>query len=85
MNDTGIEYLTNLAVRCPLPNSLPQGEGSRLLKIRGRVGLGIRWQVNLRMLGLDSPIPSPCGRGLGRGQANRRLASSTKDTVLSAQ
>ena len=26
------EYLTNLAVRCPLP----RGEGSRLLKIRGR-------------------------------------------------
>ena len=32
----GFEYLTNLAVRCPLPNPLPRGEGSRLLKIRGR-------------------------------------------------
>ena len=30
------EYLTNLAVRCPLPNPLPRGEGIRLLKIRGR-------------------------------------------------
>ena len=30
------EYLTNLAVRCPLPNPLPQGEGIRLLKIRER-------------------------------------------------
>ncbi len=36
MNDTGIEYLTNLAVRCPLPNPLPQGEGIKLLKIRER-------------------------------------------------
>ena len=30
------EYLTNLAVRCPLPNPLPRGEGIRLLKIRER-------------------------------------------------
>ena len=30
------EYLTNLAVRCPLPNPLPRGEGIRFLKIRGR-------------------------------------------------
>ena len=30
----GFEYLTNLAVRCPLPNPLPRGEGNRLLKIR---------------------------------------------------
>ena len=30
------EYLTNLAVRYPLPNPLPRGEGIRLLKIRGR-------------------------------------------------
>ena len=30
------EYLTNLAVRCPLPNPLPRGEGVRFLKIRGR-------------------------------------------------
>ena len=66
------EYLTNLAVRCPLPNPLPRGEG-------------IRWQVNLRMIGLDSLIPSPRGRGLGRGQASRRLASLAKDTALSAQ
>ena len=28
------EYLTNLAVRCSLPNPLPQGEGNRLLKIK---------------------------------------------------
>ena len=32
----GFEYLTNLAVRCPLPNPLPQGERNRLLKIRER-------------------------------------------------
>jgi len=32
----GSECLTNLAVRCPLPNPLPRGEGNRLLKIRGR-------------------------------------------------
>ncbi|OHR13346.1 hypothetical protein HMPREF2596_02200 [Neisseria sp. HMSC078C12] len=30
------EYLTNLAVRCPLTNPLPRGEGIRLLKIRER-------------------------------------------------
>ena len=30
----GFEYLTNLAVLCPLPNPLPRGEGIRLLKIR---------------------------------------------------
>ena len=30
------EYLTNLAVRCPLPNPLPRGEGIRLLKIKER-------------------------------------------------
>ena len=30
----GFDYLTNLAVRCPLPNPLPRGEGIRLLKIR---------------------------------------------------
>jgi len=30
------EYLTNLAVRYPLPNPLPRGEGNRLLKIRER-------------------------------------------------
>ncbi len=30
----GFEYLTNLAVRYPLPNPLPQGEGIRLLKIK---------------------------------------------------
>ena len=30
------EYLTNLAVRYPLPNPLPWGEGNRLLKIRER-------------------------------------------------
>ena len=71
------EYLTNLAVRYPLPNPLPRGEGNRLLKIR--------WQVNLKMLGLDSLIPSPRGRGLGRGQASRRLVSSVKGTNLSAQ
>ena len=35
----GFEYLTNLAVRCPLPNPLPRGEGIRFLKIRGcRIG-----------------------------------------------
>ena len=32
----GFECLTNLAVRCPLPNPLPRGEGIRLLKSRGR-------------------------------------------------
>ncbi len=61
------EYLTNLAVRCPLP----RGEGSRLLKIREcrkskSAGLEIGWQVNLKMFGLYSLIPSPRGRGLGR-------------------
>ncbi|EFH22047.1 hypothetical protein NEIPOLOT_02048 [Neisseria polysaccharea ATCC 43768] len=30
----GFECLTNLAVRCPLPNPLPRGEGIRFLKIR---------------------------------------------------
>ena len=30
------EYLTNLAVCCPLPNPLPREEGIRLLKIRER-------------------------------------------------
>ena len=28
------EYLTNLAVRYPLPNPLPRGEGIKLLKIK---------------------------------------------------
>jgi len=28
----GFEYLTNLAVRCPLPNPLPRGEGIMALK-----------------------------------------------------
>ncbi len=78
----GFEYLTNLAVRYPLPNPLPLGEGIWLPKIRGRVRLRIRCQVNLKMLGLDSLIPSPRGRGLGRGQASRRLASSAKGTNL---
>ena len=32
----GFECLTNLEVRCPLPNPLPRGEGIRFLKIRGR-------------------------------------------------
>lgn len=63
MSDGGFEFLTNLAVRCPLPNPLPRGEGIRFLKIRGRVGLGISWQVNLKMFRLDSPIPSPVGEG----------------------
>ena len=26
----GFEYLTNLAVRCPLPNPLPRGEGNQV-------------------------------------------------------
>ena len=80
------EYLTNLAVRCPLP----RGEGSRLLKIREcrkskSAGLEIGWQVNLKMFGLNSLIPSPRGRGLGRGQTSRRLASLAKNTTLSSQ
>ena len=44
--------------------------------------MGIRCQVNLKMLGFGSPIPSPRGRGLGRGQASRTLASLAKDTNL---
>ena len=28
------EYLTNLVVRCPLPNPLSRGEGIKLLKIK---------------------------------------------------
>ena len=33
------EYLTNLAVRCPLPNPLLRGEGIKLLEIRDcRIG-----------------------------------------------
>lgn len=84
------EYLTNLAVRCPLPRE----EGSRLLKIREcrkskSAGLEIGWQVNLKMFGLNSLIPSPrgrgLGRGLGRGQTSRRLASLAKNTTLSTQ
>ena len=76
------EYLTNLAVRCPLP----RGEGSRLLKIREcrkskSAGLEIGWQVNLKMFGLNSLIPSP----RGRGQTSRRLASLAKNTTLSTQ
>ena len=34
MSDGGFECLTNLAVRCPLPNPLPRGKGIRFLKIR---------------------------------------------------
>ena len=60
------EYLTNLAVRCPLPNPLPR-ERDKVAENQRAVELGIRWQVNLKMLGFDSPIPSPSGRGLGRG------------------
>ena len=36
------EYLTNLVVRCPLPNPLPRERESGCLKSEG-VGLGIRW------------------------------------------
>ncbi len=60
------EYLTNLVVRCPLPNPLPR-ERDKVAENQRAVELGIRWQVNLKMLGFDSPIPSPSGRGLGRG------------------
>ena len=55
--------------------------GSGFWKSEG-AGLGIEWQVNLKMFRLDSPIPSPRGRGLGRGWASRRLASLAKDTNL---
>ena len=74
----GFECLTNLAVRYPLPNPLPRGEGIRFLKIRGRVGLGISWQVNPKMFGFGSLIPSPTGRGL----ASLRLVSLAKGTNL---
>ena len=78
------EYLTNLAVRYPLPNPLPRGEGNRLLKIRER-------RIENQMAGKPENVwvwqlnPLSRGRGLGRGQAGRRLASSAKDTGLSAQ
>ena len=78
------EYLTNLAVRYPLPNPLPR-ERDKVAENQRAVELGIRWQVNLKMFRLDSPIPSPRGRRLGRGQASRRLASLAKDTTLSTQ
>ena len=78
------EYLTNLAVRCPLPNPLPR-ERDKVAENQRAVELGIRWQVNLKMFGLNSLIPSPRGRGLGRGQTSRRLASLAKNTTLSTQ
>ena len=53
------EYLTNLAVRYPLPNPLPRGEGIRLLKIRGRrIGnrmVGKPENVRIRQLNPLSP------------------------------
>ena len=74
------EYLTNLAVRYPLPNPLPRGEGNRLLKIRER-------RIENQMAGKpeNARARQPNSRGLGRGQASRRLASLAKDTTLSTQ
>ena len=78
------EYLTNLVVRYPLPNPLPRGEGSRLLKIRER-RIGNQMEGKPENDRTRQPNPSPRGRGLGRGQASRRLASLAKDTTLSTQ
>ena len=53
------EYLTNLAVRCPLPSPLPVGEGIRLLKIRGcRIGNQVVGKPeNVRTLQLNPLSP----------------------------
>ena len=62
------EYLTNLAVRCPLPNPLPRGEGIRFLKISGRrIGNQMEGKPDNDRTRQPNPL-SPWERELGEGK-----------------
>ena len=60
----GFECLTNLAVRYPLPNPLPQGEGIRLLKIK-------ECGIENRMEGKPKNVRTRQPNSLSHGQGNQ--------------
>jgi len=68
------EYLTNLAVRCPLPNPLPRGEGIRLLKIRGR-RIGNQMEGKPENVRVWQPAPRAPGEGGERGREEGKQAA----------
>ena len=77
------ECLTNLAVRCPLPNPLPRGEGIRLLKIREcRIGNQMSGKPeNIRVWQPDSLSPWERARErVSKPQA--RLFSERYESVI---
>ena len=65
------EYLTNLAVRCPLPNPLPRGEENRLLKIRER---RIRNQMTGKLENARTRQPDSLSHGRGDQVAENQRA-----------
>ena len=74
------EYLTNLAVRCPLT----RGEGIRLLKIRG-CRIGNRMEGKPENVRTQQPNSLSTRERARERATNRRLASLAKDTALSTQ
>ena len=74
------EYLTNLAVRCPLT----RGEGIRLLKIRG-CRIGNRMEGKPENVRTQQPNSLSTRERARERATNRRLASLAKNTTLSTQ
>ena len=62
MSDGGFECLTNLRF-VALSLTLSHGREDQVAENQRDAGLEIGWQVNQRIFGLDSSIPSPRGRG----------------------
>ena len=79
------EYLTNLAVRCPLPNPLPRGEGIRLLKIKeSKIGNRMAGKPeNVRVWQLN-PL-SPWERARERASKPQACLFGKRYTALSTQ
>lgn len=69
------EYLTNLAVRCPLPNPLPRGEGIRLLKIRER-------RIGNRMVGKPENVRARQFNPLSPWERARERASKPQTCLF---
>ena len=74
------EYLTNLAVRCPLT----RGEGIRLLKSRG-CRIGNRMEGKPENVRTQQPNSLSTRERARERATNRRLASLAKNTTLSTQ
>ena len=76
MSDGGFEFLTNLAVRCPLPNPLPRGEGIRFLKIRG-------CRIGNRMAGKPKNVQARQPNSLSPWERARERASKPQACLFS--